>query len=141
MRKETITYTDYNGRTRTEDFYFNISKAEAFEMECSVDGGLSEKMQRLVAAQSLKDIVPIFKSIVLKAYGIKSDDGKRFIKSKEISESFEHTEAYSILFMRLATDLDYASDFLNNVVPNDGNNISVPKAIKTYEEITGTKAE
>lgn len=117
MLKKTMTYTDYNGATRTEDFYFNLTKAEIAEMEMSTVGGLAEMIQRVVAAQDAPAIIKIFKELVLKAYGVKSPDGKRFIKSKELSEEFSQTEAYSELFMELATDADAASAFVNGIVP------------------------
>lgn len=119
MLKKTITYSDYNGVERTEDFYFNLSKAEIMEMEMGTTGGLAEMITRIVAAQDTPAIIKIFKDLVLKAYGIKSPDGKRFIKSAELAEEFSQTEAYSILFMELATDADSAAKFVNGIVPAD----------------------
>ena len=119
MLKKTITYTDYNGAERTEDFYFNLSKAEIMEMEMSTTGGLAEMIQKIVAAQDATAIIKIFKDLVLKAYGEKSADGKRFVKSDEISTAFAQTEAYSQLFMELATDADAAAKFVNGIVPAD----------------------
>lgn len=119
MLKKTITYTDYNGNERTEDFYFNLTKAEIMEMEMSTTGGLAEAIQRIVKAQDQPAIIKIFKDLVLRAYGEKSADGKRFIKSEEITTGFSQTEAYSILFMELATDADAASKFVNGIVPAD----------------------
>lgn len=118
MLKKTITYTDYNGVERKEDFYFNLSKAEVMEMEMSTSGGLAEMIQRIVAEQDAPAIIKLFKDLVLKAYGQKSPDGKRFIKSEELSEAFSQTEAYSNLFMELATDSDAASKFVNGIIPN-----------------------
>lgn len=117
MLKKTITYPDYNGLERTEDFYFNLTKAEIMEMELSTTGGLSEMIARIVAAQDAPAIIKVFKELILKAYGQKSADGKRFIKSAALSEEFEQTEAYSILFMELATDADAAAKFVNAIVP------------------------
>lgn len=119
MLKKTITYTDYNGVDRKEDFYFNLSKAEVMEMELSTTGGLAEMIKRTVAAQDQPTIIKIFKELVLKAYGEKSPDGKRFIKSAELSEAFSQTEAYSILFMELATNDEAAAKFINGIVPAD----------------------
>lgn len=119
MLKKTITYTDYNGSERTEDFYFNLTKAEVMEMEMSTTGGLAEAIQKIVAAKDAPAIIKIFKELVLKAYGEKSPDGKRFIKSEEISTAFSQTEAYSELFMELATDADSAAKFVNGIVPKD----------------------
>ena len=119
MLKKTIKYTDYNGNERTEDFYFNLTKAEIMEMEMSTTGGLAEMIQRIVAAQDAPSIIKVFKDLVLKAYGVKSADGKRFMKNDELRAEFEQTEAYSILFMELATDADAAADFVNRIVPPD----------------------
>lgn len=119
MLKKTITYTDYNGVQRTEDFYFNLTKAEVMEMELSTAGGLAGMIQKIVAAQDTPAIIKIFKDLILKAYGEKSPDGKRFMKSEEISNEFAQTEAYSILFMELATDDKEASKFVNGIVPSD----------------------
>lgn len=117
MLKKTITYVDYNGTERKEDFYFNLSKAEIMEMEMGTTGGMVEMINRIVAAQDAPAIIDVFKKMILKAYGEKSADGKRFIKSKELSEAFSQTEAYSQLFMELATDADAASKFVNGIVP------------------------
>ena len=119
MIKKTITYTDYNGEERKEDFYFNLSKAELMEMELSVNGGFAEMIQKIVDAKDTPSIMKIFKDLILKAYGEKSDDGKRFMKSEEISQAFAQTEAYSELFMELATDDKAAADFVNGIVPAD----------------------
>lgn len=118
MLKRTITYTDYDGNERTEDFYFNFSKAEVSEMELSVNGGLTAMIARIIATQDAPSIIKTFKELVLKAYGEKSLDGKRFIKSEELSTAFSQTEAYSILFMELATDADAAAKFFNAVIPS-----------------------
>ena len=119
MLKKTITYIDYNDVERTEDFYFNLTKAEITEMEMSTTGGLSEKIQNIVQAQDIPEIIKIFKELVLKAYGVKSPDGKRFIKKEELTEAFSQTEAYSQLFMELATDADAAAKFINGITPKD----------------------
>jgi hypothetical protein len=126
MLKKTFTYTDYNGVERTEDHYFNLSKAELMEMELSTTGGLAEMINKIVAAQDAPAIVKVFKDLVLKAYGQKSADGRRFIKSKELADEFAQTEAYSQLFMELATDADAAAAFVNGIVPAMDNKSSIP---------------
>lgn len=117
MLKKTITYTDYNGTERKEDFYFNLSKAEVMEMEMSTSGGLAQMINKIIETQDSPAIIKIFKDLILKAYGEKSPDGKRFIKSPELSEAFAQTEAYSNLFMELATDADAAAKFVNGITP------------------------
>lgn len=119
MLKKTIKYNDYNGVERTEDFYFNLTAAEITEMEMTTEGGLAEMIQRIVAAQDVKAIIKVFKDIVLASYGEKSADGRRFMKSDEIRDAFAQTEAYSIMFMELATDADKAAEFINGIVPAD----------------------
>ena len=117
MLKKTVTYVDYNGVERTEDFYFNLSKAEVAEMELSVEGGFSKMLEEIVKSNDNVRIVELFKQMVLKAYGEKSADGKRFIKSKELSEAFYQTEAYSEIFMELALDEKAAAAFVNGIMP------------------------
>ena len=119
MLKKSITYIDYNGTERTEDFYFNLSKAEVMEMEMSTSGGLAETIQRVVATQDAPTLIKIFKDLILKSYGVKSIDGKRFEKSEKLSMEFAQTEAYSNLFMELATDSKSASEFVNGIIPAD----------------------
>ena len=119
MKKETIVYTDYNGVARKEDFFFNFTKAELLEMELGTTGGLSEMIQKIIDTHDTPAIIKIFKEIVLKAYGQKSADGKRFIKTPELTTEFMQTEAYSKLFMELATNTDKAADFINKIVPQD----------------------
>ena len=117
MLKKTITYTDYNGAERTEDFYFNLTKAEVVEMQYSIGGGLKERLESIVKTQDQPAIISEFKKLILMAYGEKSADGKQFMKSAEISKKFECTEAYSVLFMELATDADKAAEFVNGITP------------------------
>ena len=119
MLKKTITYTDYNGIERTEDFYFNLTKADLLEMEMGTTGGFAEMIQKIVNAQDAPAIIKIFKDLILKAYGEKSADGKRFIKNDETRDAFAQTEAYSQLFMELATDSDAAAKFVNGIMPAD----------------------
>lgn len=117
MIKKTITYTDYNEVERTEDFYFNLSKAEVAEMELSVDGGLSQMLENIVKSKDNKEIIKMFKKIVLESYGEKSQDGRRFIKSEENKAAFSQTEAYSEIFMELALDEKAAIAFVNGIIP------------------------
>ena len=118
MIKKTMTYTDYDGNQRTEDFYFNLSKAELTEMQLSTDGGLGEMLKKLIGTRDGKRIVEFFKDFVLRSYGEKSPDGRRFIKNQELRDSFSQTEAYSDLFMELATSDDAAAIFVNGVIPD-----------------------
>lgn len=119
MFKKTIKYVDFDGNEREEDFYFNLNKAEIIEMEVSEEGGLQATIKKVVQTKDASKIVKMFKDLVLKSYGEKSMDGRRFIKSQELSNAFSQTEAYSNLFMELATDADKAAEFVNNIVPQD----------------------
>ena len=119
MFKKDIEYTDYNGNKRKEAFYFNLSKAELMEMELSTSGGFQQYINRIINAQDTPQLVKLFKELILKSYGEKSDDGKRFIKSDEIRDAFSQTEAYSELFMELATNTEAATEFVNHVIPSD----------------------
>jgi hypothetical protein len=115
--KKSITYNDYNGGTVTEDFYFNLSKAELIELELSHKGGLSESLKRIVASENGAEIIKEFKNIILTAYGKRSEDRKRFIKNQQLRDEFQSTEAYSVLFVELVTDVDAATDFVQGIMP------------------------
>ncbi len=123
MITKTIKYNDYNGVEREENFLFNLSKAELMEMELGVTGGLGETIKKIIATQDTPSIIKIFKELVLKAYGEKSADGKRFIKVDDngvpLSKAFSETEAYSILFMELANNAEEAAKFVAGIVPKD----------------------
>lgn len=117
MLKKTITYTDYNDEERTEDFYFHFTKSELLEMEMSAPGGLEARLKRLISEHDNKKIVEWFKDLVLKSYGVKSEDGRRFIKSPEAQKAFSETEAYNELYWSLATDAGEGAKFVNGILP------------------------
>lgn len=119
MFTKTITYTDYNGDERTEDFLFNLSMAEITEMELSVDGGLTAMLKRITDAKDGPAIIKVFKDLILRSYGEISADGRRFVKSEKLSTEFAQTEAYSKLFMELALNPDVAAEFVNGLVPSN----------------------
>jgi hypothetical protein len=119
MLKKTLTYTDYEGVERKEDFYFNLNKAELLEMELSEKGGVQKLVERLIAEEDSKRIIELFKDLILKACGVKSPDGKRFIKTPEIRDAFSQSEAYVELFMELATNSDSAVAFVNGIMPQN----------------------
>ena len=118
MLKKTITYKDlFTDEEVTEDFFFHLSKAELVELELSHQDGLSEALQRIIAAEDGKGIVAEFKNIILLAYGKRSEDGKRFVKNANVREEFESSEAYSALFMELVTNTESAIEFINGIIP------------------------
>lgn len=123
MISEKIKYYDYDGNEREETFWFNLSKAECMELELSADGGMEKLINKIVSEQDNKKMIEIFKEIILKSYGEKSSDGKYFRKSPDISDRFASTEAYSELFMKLATDADYATKFINGILPDVPKNL------------------
>jgi hypothetical protein len=123
MLVKEIEYIDYNGTTRKEKFYFNLTKAEAMEWNLSAEGGLEEYIAKITAEQDGKRLVEIFKELILKTYGEKSLDGKHFIKNQDLRDKFSQTEAYSELFVELATNADSAVAFINGIAPKVDNTI------------------
>lgn len=119
MLTKVIKYTDYNGQERNEKHYFNLTEAELMEMEMGTTGGWANMMQSIIDAQDTPSLIKIFKKLILQAYGEKSADGKRFIKSEELSIAFSQTGAYSTLFMELALDAQAASDFILGIIPEE----------------------
>ena len=132
MVVKKIKYTDFNGVEREEEFMFNLTEAEITEMELMTDGGLSDSIKKIISAQDTPEIIKTFKMLLLKSYGEKSADGRRFIKSEELTEAFTQTNAYSQFFMELATDDKAAIAFINGIIPDsmrervaeDGSNAS-----------------
>ena len=138
MLKKTMTYRDFDGNKRTEDFYFNLSKAEITEMETSVSGGMSTLLKQVVGAKDMRQVVQLFKQILLKSYGEKSPDGRRFVKSEELSKAFSETGAYDELFMELATDVTAATAFVTALIPQDlvpGDTAAKPLRPKPTEDL------
>lgn len=118
MLKQSIKYTDYNGTEREETFYFNLSRAELIDLEYKTPGGLRDLLERIVKEKDSVKIYQMFKDIVMLSYGEKSDDGKHFVKSPEISKAFTETEAFSELMMMFVSDAEFAAKFVNSVVPD-----------------------
>lgn len=119
MLKKAITYTDFNGEEHTEDFYFNLTKAELIELEMGFEGGLSEGLKKIVASQDGNAIMQEFKKIILGSYGQRTSDGRRFIKNQQLRDEFESTEAYSVLFVSIVTDPEAAAEFVRGIMPQD----------------------
>lgn len=119
MLKKTITCENFNGIETTEDYWFNLTESEILEMQLGTAGGLDESIKQIVAGMDLPSMVTFFKDFVLKSYGVKSPDGKRFIKSNELREAFSQTQAYNKLFMELAFNDVAAAEFINGVIPKD----------------------
>lgn len=119
MIKKTMTYTDYNGVERKEDFYFHLNKSELSKMELTAQGGYAEMIQKIINAKDIPAIIQVMEDLIQKSYGVKTPDGRGFLKRKEDLELFMATEAYSDLFMELSTDEDKAAEFINGVIPAD----------------------
>ena len=117
MLKKTVTYTDYNGVERTEDFYFNLTRSELMEMHLTTEGGMDEKINNIIKAKSQPELEKLFKEILLKSYGKKSPDGRLFMKNDEIRAEFEASPVYDELYMKLFTDENAAADFVNGLIP------------------------
>jgi hypothetical protein len=118
MLKELISYKDFDGNERQEYHYFNFTESEIQEMDLRTPGGLKARLDKIVREQDSNQLVTYFKGLILDAYGVKSDDGRRFIKSKELSEAFSQTGAYNKLFMQLTTDTNAAIRFVNGIIPD-----------------------
>lgn len=124
MLTKTITYTDYNGTVRTEDFLFNLTKAELYEMQMSRDGGMSAVMDKMVRANNMPEMIKVYKQLIMMSYGEKSEDGRRFVKSPALAEAFCQTEAYNQLFMELVADADKMAAFVNGIMPKEISDIA-----------------
>ena len=117
MLHEKISYTDYDGNKVEEVFDFNLNKAELLKMELSTQGGVAGMINTLIKTRDSEAIMTTIEKFILMAYGEKSPDGKRFVKSPELSEAFKQTEAYSELYCKLVTNAEEAARFMNAVIP------------------------
>lgn len=122
MLKLTRTYDDFDGNSRTEDFYFNISKAELIKLESTTPGGFEALVKRITNSKDQTQLFTIFAELVELAYGEKSPDGRRFIKTQEVKDNFLQTQAYSDIFTELATDDEKAIAFIKGILPPDISN-------------------
>jgi len=138
MLKKRISFTDYNGSERVENFYFNLNDSELMEMELGKTGGFLEYIDKVIGAQDVPALIHLFKDLIIKSYGVKSDDGRRFIKTPELTNEFQQTEAFSKLYLELATDSKAASDFVNGIVSKPMNDVKKmdTSKLKQYENIT-----
>lgn len=114
-----IKFEDLDGNEVTENFHFNLSKPELIEMEVEHEGGFKFMIEKIIGTNDRKGLIEQFKKLILMTYGVRSDDGKRFVKSDQLREEFTQTPAYEVLFMELATDDGAAIAFLNGVLPRD----------------------
>ena len=117
MFTKTLTYTDFDDNERTETLRFNLSEPEIIEMQSSYPGGLEKMLQKIVEEKDEQKLLAMFKELILKSYGEKTPDGRRFIKSKEMSEAFSQTRAYEQFYMEIIRDTDLAIEFTNKIMP------------------------
>ena len=134
MIKKTVTYTDYNGEERTETYRFNLNRVEVLDMQMTTIGGYTEKLQALIDAKNTAELYKLFKDLVLRSYGVISEDGKRFIKTDKLREEFEQTEAYVTIYMELATNTDKAIEFINGITPDFENKAKALNDVKAIAE-------
>lgn len=115
MITETLTYVDFGGTERTEDFYFNLTEAEVLNLSLSKEGGMEAYIKKIVNAKSQLELVKLFQDVLRISYGKRSEDGRKFEKSPEIFADFEATQAYSDFYMSLVTNTDKAIAFINGL--------------------------
>lgn len=124
MIKKTLTYIDFNGNKRSEDSYFNVSKAELLEKQFDVDENgkeiqFTDVLTRIGEEKRPSELVRIFRMLIEWSYGVKSEDGRRFTKTPEVLAEFMESPAYSELYMELAQNADAASEFTSGILPDD----------------------
>ena len=134
MFKKTVSYTDYNDQPQTRTLYFNLTKSEVIEMEADEETGFTNELKKIIEEKNGKDIMRVFKKLILKSYGVKSEDGQSFKKTKTITEEFEQSAAYDALFIELCTDANAASEFISRVLPlSDEQRKQVAEEAKQYK--------
>lgn len=122
MLKKNIKYTDFNGNQVSEDYYFNLTKAELTEMEMSIQGGFSTHLEHVMNTRDMPALMDFFKLFIVKSYGEKSADGKYFRKDGNMAHDFTCSAAYDSLFNELLEvdgDTSNLLKFIAAVVPPD----------------------
>ena len=139
MLKKPITYIDYDGNKRTDDFWFNLDEGEILELQMSSEGGLTAMLEKMIKERDGKRILAMMKRVIMLAYGEKSLDGRRFEKSEEMSIAFTHTRAYSELLMELYRDADAAAEFMNKIIPQAQDTVKTGASTPATPAIEGAK--
>lgn len=117
MLKKTITYEDFDGLERTEDFYFNLTKTELTEMNLSKQGGYAQYLKDIVNAKDGPTLAKLFKELLLMAVGQKSEDGRYFLKNDTIRQNFECSAAYDVIYSEIISNEDAAVEFFTKMLP------------------------
>lgn len=135
MLRKVIEYTDYNGEKRKEAFYFNLSRAELIEMEMVTKGGMENLLQSIIDTKDNRKLFELFKELITKSYGVKTPDGKRFVKNADLTEAFVQSEAYTELLLELMGDdaAGHVSEFVKGIMPIDG--LSDDEVNKAMQEV------
>lgn len=124
MFKTTINYVDFDGVSREEDLYFNLTKMEMMDLELSVEGGFSNKLQELLNNNNSFEMFEIIKTFINKSYGVKSDDGRKFIKNDEVLNDFLQSAVYDEFVTSLITNEDNMNSFIIGIMPPIPNTLS-----------------
>lgn len=121
MLKKTITYHGFDDEETeyTEDFYFHLSENELTDLNFEVEGGLANYVKRIRECKDYHKMIELFKDLIRRSYGVKSADGKRFIKDPALFEAFSQTDAYTQLYLELGSEAKAAADFVNGIIPKN----------------------
>lgn len=116
MIKKTVTCTDFDGNEYTEDYFFHLTKGDLIDWTTE-DGGLVDKITNIANEDDPLKIIPIMKKILIRSYGVKTPDGRGFVKDPEVVKNFQYTEAFSELYTELSTNADKAVEFIEGILP------------------------
>ena len=135
MWKFTAEYEDWNGNPRKRELLFNLTVAEMYSLQNSVKGGIETYYQRILDEQDNVALYKRFEDLVKLTYGVKSDDGERFIKNDEVYNSFKESAAYDVFMQYLLTTEDGAAKFINGIMPTKVKaKLNTPEGKKIAEE-------
>ena len=126
MIKKTMTYVDFNGETVVEDLYFNLNALEYTRLTARNGGDLDKRIAELVEKDDTEGIIALMEDLLLSSYGVKSEDGRRFVKTKQVREDFEYSQAYAELFVILLTNPEETKKFGQGIASSAQAQQSVP---------------
>ena len=140
MLKQTVEYKDYNGATRRDTLYFNLTEFELIEIQTESERGIEVDLKEAIENEDTKGILKFVKILVTNGYGVKSSDGRFFEKSPEILNRFVSSAAYSPFIMDLFTDIQGKMvPFINGIMPQGL--IERAEQMKKASEGSTTQAE
>lgn len=115
--KKAITYQNLDGEEVTEEFHFQLTKAEVAERALIEGSGYADRLKALSVETDGAKIIKHFKEILESAVGRR--EGQLFIKNDDVRNHFMFSGAYDVFFMDLLEEKDSGAEIIKAMLPKD----------------------